>query len=225
MPLLADVPNVTHILTLLIAPQPSHYLQQIPNYPPSGHLGHTSQRSMGTSQPHQSGYRSAPAYTDASLPYSMTSSQWPMNRDVDRRGFIPTPSEIASVYPGIHPHSGPEFHNQQNVDSSPEFSHHHPSHLHTRSQSNPFPTLAQNPAPGSPPLPPPPPAERFPCDKCDKTFSRFVVRVNRTSIFCGPDHKGDLCCRSHDRKRHYETQHHPVPVLHRCRYCEKEFSR
>jgi hypothetical protein len=44
--------------------------------------------------------------------------------------------------------------------------------------------------------------ERFPCEKCGKTFSR-----------------------SHDRKRHHETQHLPTPVVHRCQYCEKEFSR
>ncbi|KAM6502108.1 hypothetical protein JOM56_002085 [Amanita muscaria] len=44
--------------------------------------------------------------------------------------------------------------------------------------------------------------ERFPCEKCGKTFSR-----------------------SHDRKRHHETQHLATPVMHRCQYCEKEFSR
>ncbi|KIP06536.1 hypothetical protein PHLGIDRAFT_13845 [Phlebiopsis gigantea 11061_1 CR5-6] len=50
--------------------------------------------------------------------------------------------------------------------------------------------------------PPSPEIERFPCDKCDKTFSR-----------------------AHDRKRHYESQHAAHPYLHKCRYCLKEFSR
>lgn len=47
-----------------------------------------------------------------------------------------------------------------------------------------------------------PTGERFPCEKCGKTFSR-----------------------SHDRKRHHETQHLASPIIHRCRFCEKEFSR
>lgn len=47
-----------------------------------------------------------------------------------------------------------------------------------------------------------PTGERFPCEKCGKTFSR-----------------------SHDRKRHHETQHLATPIVHRCRHCEKEFSR
>ncbi|GJE92755.1 hypothetical protein PsYK624_089110 [Phanerochaete sordida] len=45
-------------------------------------------------------------------------------------------------------------------------------------------------------------SERFPCDKCDKTFSR-----------------------AHDRKRHHESQHSTHPYFHRCRFCNKEFSR
>ncbi|KAF8902907.1 hypothetical protein CPB84DRAFT_1678420 [Gymnopilus junonius] len=44
--------------------------------------------------------------------------------------------------------------------------------------------------------------ERFPCEKCGKTFSR-----------------------SHDRKRHHETQHLATPIYHVCPYCSKEFSR
>lgn len=44
--------------------------------------------------------------------------------------------------------------------------------------------------------------ERYPCDLCERTFTR-----------------------SHDRRRHYETVHAPMPVLHRCRYCRKDFSR
>ncbi|KAF9564740.1 hypothetical protein CPC08DRAFT_228236 [Agrocybe pediades] len=47
-----------------------------------------------------------------------------------------------------------------------------------------------------------PSGERFPCEVCGKTFSR-----------------------SHDRKRHHETQHSPVPITHKCPYCVKAFSR
>ena len=44
--------------------------------------------------------------------------------------------------------------------------------------------------------------ERYPCDLCDRSFTRL-----------------------HDRRRHYETVHATSPVLHRCRYCRKEFVR
>ncbi|PCH36005.1 hypothetical protein WOLCODRAFT_166606 [Wolfiporia cocos MD-104 SS10] len=47
---------------------------------------------------------------------------------------------------------------------------------------------------------PSPGVERYPCDKCDRTFSR-----------------------PHDRKRHYESQH--MMTSHMCKYCQKEFSR
>lgn len=45
-----------------------------------------------------------------------------------------------------------------------------------------------------------PGAERFPCDKCDRSFSR-----------------------AHDRKRHYESHHLQTP--HICPTCGKDFSR
>ena len=97
------------------------------------------------------------------------------------------------------------------------------------SQRYPYPTQSQpplSPRPGgtrSPPLtvglhstarhpsssslhqpqtPPSPELERYPCGKCDKTFSR-----------------------AHDRKRHYETQHSINPPVHKCQWCGKEFSR
>jgi hypothetical protein len=90
---------------------------------------------------------------------------------------------MASVYPAIRSQSGPDFRSQQSVDPSAEFGQHSPL-THTRSQSNPgpYPALgAQNPMAGSPP--PQPLAERFPCDKCDKTFSRFVFRVDHNVYF------------------------------------------
>lgn len=44
--------------------------------------------------------------------------------------------------------------------------------------------------------------ERYPCDRCDRSFTRL-----------------------HDRRRHYETVHSTSPVLHKCRFCRKDFSR
>lgn len=69
---------------------------------------------------------------------------------------------------------------------------------HPHSSAHPYPSSSSHPGQ----LPPSPGTERFPCDKCDKTFSR-----------------------SHDRKRHYESQHSSQPTSHRCPYCHKEFSR
>ncbi len=69
---------------------------------------------------------------------------------------------------------------------------------HPHSSSHPYPSSSSHHGQ----LPPSPGTERFPCDKCDKTFSR-----------------------SHDRKRHYESQHSSQPTSHRCPYCRKEFSR
>ncbi|KAK7692212.1 hypothetical protein QCA50_003836 [Cerrena zonata] len=47
-----------------------------------------------------------------------------------------------------------------------------------------------------------PGTERFPCDRCSKSFTR-----------------------AHDRKRHFETHHSAQPPTHRCPFCHKEFSR
>lgn len=44
--------------------------------------------------------------------------------------------------------------------------------------------------------------ERYPCDLCDRSFTRL-----------------------HDRRRHYETVHSTSPILHKCRFCRKDFSR
>lgn len=44
--------------------------------------------------------------------------------------------------------------------------------------------------------------ERYACNRCDRSFTRL-----------------------HDRRRHYETVHSTSPVLHKCRFCRKDFSR
>jgi hypothetical protein len=45
-------------------------------------------------------------------------------------------------------------------------------------------------------------AERFACSNCDASFGR-----------------------AYDRKRHYETHHLESPPIHRCQFCQKEFTR
>lgn len=122
-----------------------------------------------------------------------------------RSQFIPTPSEMANTYstyastiprsPTVPPSerygSGSAAYPAQLLHTT------HGGPLRPRiSTSRPRSgTLGSSPATS-------PSGERFPCEKCGKTFSR-----------------------SHDRKRHHETQHLATPIIHRCRWCEKEFSR
>ncbi|KIK09839.1 hypothetical protein K443DRAFT_671154 [Laccaria amethystina LaAM-08-1] len=126
--------------------------------------------------------------------------------------FIPTPSEIAHSYsnyshqmsihrsPTVPP---PENYRSPSLDYhvSSHIPSHHP-HSHRPRILTGRPRTVSSAASTSPISASSPSGERFPCDKCGKTFSR-----------------------SHDRKRHHETQHLTSPVIHRCRYCEKEFSR
>ncbi|KAG5352593.1 Transcriptional regulator MET32 [Termitomyces sp. T112] len=116
--------------------------------------------------------------------------------------FIPTPSEMYAYSPRqlpTTPHSPPST----DPYSSAQYP---PQHAFVSSSRSPelrssrIATGRPGTSPGSPISSSS--GERFPCEKCGKTFSR-----------------------SHDRKRHHETQHLPSPVIHRCRYCEKEFSR
>ncbi|TFK44285.1 hypothetical protein BDQ12DRAFT_717448 [Crucibulum laeve] len=123
--------------------------------------------------------------------------------------FIPTPSEMAHNYSSYSPMShssvSPEHYSSHSGDypapphmvPSSHGSMHRPARISTTR-----PRTATGGASTSPTSASSPSGERFPCEKCGKTFSR-----------------------SHDRKRHHETQHLPSPVIHRCRYCEKEFSR
>lgn len=118
--------------------------------------------------------------------------------------FIPTPSEIAHAYTNyssMSPQSpmSPPDHSYTN----PQFPSSSPTIPSSRNARRPMRiSSSRPPSSQSPSSPTSPSGERFPCEKCGKTFSR-----------------------SHDRKRHHETQHMVSPVIHRCRYCEKEFSR
>lgn len=109
--------------------------------------------------------------------------------------------------------AGSGYHNQLSSHHTPSHSYasqHPPSssytsqYIPTPAQSVQLPHGRYHASSSSSQYAPPasPEIERFPCDKCDKTFSR-----------------------AHDRKRHYESQHSTHPYLHRCRFCNKEFSR
>jgi len=155
---------------------------------------------LTSSAPLQHSY-DAQAYYNDQYPSNSLGNRSPPNQTQ----FIPTPSDMASSYPN-YPQTLPPY--------SP-----------TAATYGPRVDVYSKPVTGPPQRPrtsrisigrartasgatlPPtsatsPSGERFPCEDCGKTFSR-----------------------SHDRKRHQETLHLPNSVSHRCRYCEKEFSR
>ncbi|KAF8893462.1 hypothetical protein BD779DRAFT_1669751 [Infundibulicybe gibba] len=124
--------------------------------------------------------------------------------------FIPTPSETAHPYSNYSRRTpGPQSPPISDIYAHGEYPSQSPhvvpsTHRSASQRAMQISTGRPRTAPTSnmSPTASSPPTERFPCEKCGKTFSR-----------------------SHDRKRHHETQHLSTPVIHRCKFCEKEFSR
>jgi hypothetical protein len=110
--------------------------------------------------------------------------------------FIPTPTQTYQVY------SNTTTSNQRVRPTLEPYYHMSPNPQHTTQRSSPPPAPHSAHTSTSPSSNPPLVVDRYPCDLCDRSFTR-----------------------SHDRRRHYETVHAPTPVLHRCRYCGKDFSR
>ena len=128
---------------------------------------------------------------------------------------IPTPSEIANSYSNYPHHmtspqsptirEDPYTSSSGNYPAPPHMLHSHAQGIQSHRPSRIVtgrPRTASAAGSTSPTSASSPSGERFPCDKCGKTFSR-----------------------SHDRKRHHETQHLVSPIIHSCKYCGKEFSR
>ncbi|KAF8629160.1 hypothetical protein AX17_005745 [Amanita inopinata Kibby_2008] len=158
-------------------------------------------------------YQSRCPPASSSVPYASQPSYFASqyNAVMDERSqqahqtqqFIPTPSELTQTYADYSRHMSspqPPSHPEQYAASAEYTSSRgsqQPVRISTTSRPRSGVGSAASPTSASSSS-----GERFPCEKCGKTFSR-----------------------SHDRKRHHETQHLPTPVVHRCRYCEKEFSR
>ncbi|KAL9711533.1 hypothetical protein Ac2012v2_004604 [Leucoagaricus gongylophorus] len=152
-----------------------------------------------SSSPLPQSYNAQGYYSDQ-YPNSSLGTRSPANQT----SFIPTPSEMASSYsdysqtlPSHSPTAGPYGPGANAYSNSASI---HSQRPRTRISTG-RPRTASG-ATASPTSATSPSGERFPCENCGKTFSR-----------------------SHDRKRHHETQHLPSPVIHRCQFCEKEFSR
>lgn len=171
----------------------------------STHAYHGGSSSASVSQPMyqaQNGPYPPHYSTSAEPPRQYGSSQRPQGQ----LQFIPTPSEIAHSYSTYAQGTAPrspivdESYSPSSLDYATPPSMDSSSHRPTRvATGRPRPASTVPTSPGSASSPS---GERFPCEKCGKTFSR-----------------------SHDRKRHHETQHTPIPVMHTCHHCQKEFSR
>lgn len=190
----------TRSMTPMMSPTHRYSASAQPRYYPSSGGGGSASSS---SQVNPSAYPAQSSYY---------SSQYPREHRPHHSGgppdgpFIPTPSEIYNNYPPRQisvppqsptpaPYSSSQYPPPHSIVPSSRSPEQRPARISTgRPQTSPIiasPISASSPS-----------GERFPCDRCGKTFSR-----------------------SHDRKRHHETQHLTSPVIHRCRYCEKEFSR
>ncbi|KAF9482207.1 hypothetical protein BDN70DRAFT_930184 [Pholiota conissans] len=180
-------------------------------YSSQGSQGYGSSASASSSQPMYSSQQAS--YPSQYHPGSDQRALPQLNhRNQPQVPFIPTPSEIAHSYsnypqgarsPGVpeNPYSSSSLDYPappHMVPSSHAAMHgHRPSRILTGRPRTPSGANSASPPSASSPS-----GERFLCEKCGKTFSR-----------------------SHDRKRHHETQHTPIPVMHTCHHCQKEFSR
>ena len=222
--------SVTGFLCLLISyvdtNQPNPYRSMTPSlahrYPnpnpnPSRDARYINSHSVATSSSNSSiaqpAYEPHNQYYDA--PYPQTEYRAPISNHSHQR--IPTPSEIANSYSNYQHHmttpQSPTMPEDPYAASSVDYpapprafpsppSHGQGIHGHRPRIVTGRPRTASAAGSTSPTSATSPSSERFPCDKCGKTFSR-----------------------SHDRKRHHETQHRDYPVIHSCKYCKKDFSR
>lgn len=162
-----------------------------PYYPPPAPSAPTPGNQSNTYYPshhHQSG--PAPQYAMNSHPHIDPQA---LHDHSGPQQFIPTPSQTYQVYSNTVPS------NQRRPTIEPYY-HMSPNPQHT-SQGSSSPAVPRS-THTSPSTNPALVGDRFPCELCDRSFTR-----------------------SHDRRRHYETVHAATPVLHRCRYCGKDFSR
>ncbi|KAF4597950.1 C2H2-type domain-containing protein [Pleurotus pulmonarius] len=171
-------PNPQYPRSMTVSPEAQQYASMQPGYVPHPH------------PPYYNG-----SY-DQSSQSPVVTAQTPQ--------FIPTPSDFVgqyAAYPAnarpMSPNFGREYYGSPEYQHGASSSQIPPQHSSRYTGSRPRSTAPISPTSTSSPT-----GERYPCDKCSKTFSR-----------------------SHDRKRHHETQHLATPVVHRCRYCDKEFSR
>jgi len=198
--------SVTLLQTVNILKAGNHSSNISQPIPSSNHPHHSASPTTDNRRPYypptdQPSTYFSHQYSSAPGPQYTTNSHAHIDPQVVRshahpQHFIPTPSQTYQVYPSattsnqrVRPTVEPYYHMSPNPQLNTQ-----------RSSPPPAPRSAHtsmSPS-GNPALL----GDRYPCERCDRTFTR-----------------------SHDRRRHYETVHATTPVLHRCRYCGKDFSR
>lgn len=184
--------------------QSSSISQPIPS---SNHPHHSVSPTTDTRRPYYppadqpSTYFSSHQYSSAPGPQYTTNSHAHVDPQVVRshahsQHFIPTPSQTYHAYPSA------TTSNQRVRPTVEPYYHMSPNPQLNTQSSSPPPAPRSAHTSTSPSSNPALLGERYPCGLCDRSFTR-----------------------SHDRRRHCETVHATSPVLHRCRYCGKDFSR
>ncbi|KAJ3491257.1 hypothetical protein NLI96_g834 [Meripilus lineatus] len=162
----------------------------------------------GTFVPPAQSQRSAAQFPHNAYPGSLGTAQ-----DSTSQGIVFPAQRTRGVQQGRQEYQGYTQigqHNPQYQGQSQQAMYPANAYDHTAMQSQqPFPSQFDYPQQTSHrqttiTIPPGTPGgvERFPCEKCTKTFSR-----------------------AHDRKRHFETHHTSHPPSHPCQFCKKGFSR
>ncbi|CAL1706225.1 unnamed protein product [Somion occarium] len=155
------------------------------------------------------GQGSQPVSTSASFPGAMSRNAVPQQMTASRSASVPgnpTYSGYGQMPQGQYTQyqQQPVYTNPQYNAMSPQQSHPpHPAAQYLPSSSQLAQAYPHGHATSSAPIPSPSPGiERYPCDRCSKTFTR-----------------------AHDRKRHFDTHHAANPPSHKCHFCRKEFAR
>lgn len=181
--------------TFALSSAQTAYYRSVSPLSPTRHHGASHHRYYSGDGPVSSS-SSSPTPSPPTLPQYATDY-----RSSSGSNFIPTPSDMAHSYNSY----GSAIPRSPTVSSSERYATtlpYPPPHLLSGVRPRLSTSRPRSGTLGSTGSATSPTGERFPCEKCGKTFSR-----------------------SHDRKRHHETQHLASPIIHRCRYCEKEFSR
>ncbi|GBE80470.1 predicted protein [Sparassis crispa] len=189
---------------------PSRYNSSDPPYPSSHYTPQHSQYPQTTAAhqaPPSNMYSNAriPELTLRDLPFSNTHPTSALGRQ-GHPGYGAATVPPQPYRPCSHPTSSSAQYgsSMSSLQSLAEGHQYYSTPAHTMQMYPPHGSHTPGPHASiviPPSTPEAPTVERYQCDKCDKTFGR-----------------------SHDRKRHFETQH-MQPHPHLCPQCKKSFSR
>ena len=143
-------------------PQPSHHVHaNAPYHSHSPDAGY--KQSSGEQRSSYPGYLFEAPYSDSA---QFSTPSQPIIQDVNRHHFLPTPSEIARAYPSYPSDARPILPSRHTFQpASHRVSQSHPSAIPEVTSVGSTPNMSAAISA---------PTERYPCEKCGKTFSRYV---------------------------------------------------